>query len=169
MALTEEAEQACFEAFSASVDADTTGNGLCNTTQTAGAYDSNAVLVGNITVTKPVLFRVGDPIRNKNIPRMEWEPAFTEELDTPEHARVQMIVRLHHYANRETPRGFGSMNAVAIRSRQVFHRTALGAKGGWNFSTLIRKRGFQAPSLEKEQHYIVEYAVLMSSGVGGGF
>lgn len=169
MAITEEAEQACFEAFATLLDADTGTNGLATTTQTAGAYDSNAVLVGNITVTKPALIRVGDPMRNKNFPRMEWESVSTEEADTPAYARVRLLVRLHHYANRETPRGFGSLNNVTIRSRQVFHRAALAAKGGWNFSTLVRKRGFLAPSTEKEQHYIVEYAVDMSAGSAGGF
>lgn len=170
MAISKEAEQAAFDAFSAAFIADTANaNGLNKSTQAAGAYTSNAFLVGNATGTTAALLRYGDPKRTRNVPRIEWEGTPSEELDTPEHARVQMLVRLRHFTNRETPTGHGSQNNVAIRSRQVFHRAALSATGGWNFSTLVRKRGFQGPPSEKEQQFIVEYAVVMSAGSGGGF
>ncbi len=170
MAITKEAEQACFDAFDAAFIADTVhANGLANVTQSAGAYTSNAVLVGNIAGGSAGLMRDGDPQRTEDVPRIAWESASSIEEDTPNHARVRMIVRLHHYTNRETPDGFGSQDNVALRSRQVFHRAALTTTGGWAFSTLIRKRGFQAPASSKEQHYIVEYAVEMSSGSSGGF
>ena len=170
MALTAEAEQACYDAFNAAFVADTVNaNGLNNSTQSAGAYTSNAFLIGNATGGTVALHRVGDPQNTSNFRGIEWQAASSEELDTQSHARVQMVVRLHHYTNRNFPEGFDSLNAVVIRSRQVFHRAAFSATGGWNFSRVVRKRGFQAPSKEREQHYIVEYAVVMSAGSGGGF
>lgn len=170
MAVTAEAEQACFDAFNAAFVADTVNaNGLNNSTQSGGAYTSNAFLIGNATGGTAALHRKGDPQRTSNFPRIEWEGFPTEELDTPDHARVQMLVRLHHYTNRNVPEGFDSQNAVVLRSRQVFHRASFSAQGGWNFSTVVRKRGFQAPAAQNEQHYVAEYAVTMSAGSGGGF
>lgn len=169
MAISKEAEQACYDAFNAAFLADTGAGGLNNATQVAGAYTSAAYCLGNATDVPSRLMRQGDPQRTEDVPRIVWEGTTTEELDTPANARVQMLVRLHHHTNRETPDGFGSQDPVAIRSRQVFHRGALTASGGWNFSTLVRKRGFQAPPSGKVQHYIVEYAVVMSAGSAGGF
>ena len=167
MALTKEAEEACFDAFNAAFVADTAhANGLANVTLSGAAYTSNAVLLGNIVGGTTALSRVGDPERTSTVPRIEWEGAASSERETMGHARVEMIVRLHHYTNRETPDGFGSQNAVAIRSRQVFHRAALTTTGGWTFAVLHRLRGFQAPSADTEQHYIVEYSVIMTAATG---
>jgi hypothetical protein len=168
MALTKEAEQACFDAFNALFVADTVNaNGLANVTQVAGAYTSNAVLVGNVVgVATPALARLGDPQRTGSVPLIEWDGQVTNEGDTMGYARAEMIVRLRHWTNRETPAGFGSQNPVVLRSRQVFHRAAPAATGGWTFSMLHRHRGFQAPSNDKRQLYITEYGVIMNAADG---
>lgn len=162
MAVSKEADDAIFDALNTKYATDTTGNGLANTTQVAGAYSSNAYLRGGFA-------RVGDPQRTTNVPRIEVEILPTGEVDTPDHARVSALVRLIHTCERNVPNGFGSQGNVVRSSRALFHRASLATTGGWTFSTLERKRGFQAPSTGTQQRYIVEYAVLMSAGIGGGF
>lgn len=166
MAVSLEPEDAAFVAFKAAFTADNGigVNALNDATKTTGAYNSNAYLIGGFE-------RRGDPFLSgkPTVPRIEFEAVGFAELDTPDHARVEGIVRLHIIAERETPDGFGSQQTVAIRARRVYHRAALGAQSGWSFSTVVRKRPFQAPGTPKEQHYIVEYAVVMSAGTGGGF
>ena len=171
MAITKEAEQAAFDAFEATMIADTIStSGLNYSIQVGGAYTSPNYLIGNGSgQTTMRLIRRGDPQQTINFPRIEWEATPSNERDTPAHARAEFTVRLHHLCNRNTPNGFSQQNSVVLRSRQVFHRASLTATGGWNFSTIIRRRGFQAPGTQTEQHYIVEYQVVMSAGTGGGF
>lgn len=164
-----EADQAISDAFNAAFVADSGANGLNTVTQTTGAYDSPNVLLGNVTSGTHALIRRGDPKATKLVPRIELEVLPTGEVDAPDHARVQAMVRLYHITNRNTPNGFGSQNTVVSRSRAVFHRAALTAVGGWNFSTLVRRRGFQLPPTDTEQVYVAEYQVLASTGVAGGF
>lgn len=174
MAVTSEPEDACFTAFKAAFTADTglAVNALNDSSQTLGVYNSNAFLIGGF-------FRKGDPLEggSPTVARIVWEATGITELDTQSFARTEGLVRLHHFTERNTPDGFGnqasppqgSQQAVVARSRKVFHRAALTATNGWNFSTMVRKRGFQGPSSATEQHYIVEYQIVMSAGTGGGF
>lgn len=167
MSLTADAEDAAYSAFQAAYSGDTgTGvNALNDNSKTTGVYNSTAYLIGGF-------FRRGDPLPalgSPTVPRIECEPVGFTEVDSPDHARVEGIVRMHVLSEGGTPSGFASQQAVALRVRQLYHRAALSSSGGWSFSTLYRKRAFQAPRSETEQHLIVEFAVVMSAGSGGGF
>lgn len=169
MASTAEIEDACFDAFKALYAADTASGGLNKSTQSVGAYTSPAYLIGGYV-------RYGDPSRTREVPRVEHETAFHENIDTPEHSRARLTLRLHVITNRQSPDGFGTdtstpfaQRAIALRVRQIFGRSAPATSGGWYFSTVKRMRGFQAPPSDTEQHYIAEFAVLMSTGAGQGF
>jgi hypothetical protein len=133
---------------------------LNNPTQTvSGTYDSANYLVGRFT-------RWGDPKRSPNVPRIEVQPVTTGAVDSFGAGRFSGVVRLHIFTNRETPDGFASQTAIAMRTRTVINRVTPSTAGGWTFSRLGNGRGFQAPSTDKEQHYVVEYPIQASAGAG---
>ena len=137
-----------FAAFEALFTADTGSGGLNESTDSSDAKVRHFI-------------RRGDPTfeldRTSTWPVVGVESLIGEQRSfSNRHADV--LVRMHVYVQLDN-NGFAILSAVNSRIVAVYDGANMSAQSPFSFSVITYQRHFQAPSTEREFHYVHELSV----------
>lgn len=110
--------------------------------------------------------RRGSKNETLQLPRIEFEIASEREQDAMSTDRLDLVIRLHLFTDKNLAFGSeaGNQNSIATRMRAVFHMVTPGsAQQGWNANQIYRVSGQQVPDDGTRAHYVETYLLRLSA------